>query len=88
MGPQSCGNPNFGKFGTPIWGSPGTKCHLDVGLVKRHKVYYQGDGCGFPLVQAMVSFVSPSLHVAHRNTKNVVTNLLVGFVLMQVCVNE
>jgi len=24
------------------FGSPGTKCHLDVGLVERHKVYYKG----------------------------------------------
>jgi hypothetical protein len=23
-------------------GSPGTKCHLDVGLVERHRVYYKG----------------------------------------------
>jgi len=23
-------------------GSLGTKCHLDVGLVERHKVYYKG----------------------------------------------
>jgi hypothetical protein len=34
MGPQSCRNPNFGNFRTPIWES-GTKCHLDVGLVKK-----------------------------------------------------
>jgi len=35
-------------------GSLGTKCHLDVGLVERHKVYYKGgkwwlpssSGCG------------------------------------------
>jgi hypothetical protein len=30
------------------FGSPGTKCHLDVGLVKRHIVYYKGEGGGFP----------------------------------------
>jgi hypothetical protein len=29
------------------FGSPETKCHLDVGLVKRHKVYYKGKGGGF-----------------------------------------
>jgi hypothetical protein len=23
-------------------GSPRTKCHLDVGLVERHKIYYKG----------------------------------------------
>jgi hypothetical protein len=39
-------------------GSPGIKCHLDVGLVDRHRVYYKGEGGGFPQVWAMVSFVS------------------------------
>jgi len=38
---QSRGNPNWGISKFPL-GSPGTKCHLDVGLVKRHKVYYKG----------------------------------------------
>jgi hypothetical protein len=32
------------------FGSPETKCHLDVGLVERHKVYYKGEGGGFPQV--------------------------------------
>jgi len=40
--------------------SLGTKCHLDVGLVERHKVYYKGEGGGFPQVWAVVSLVSPS----------------------------
>jgi len=30
------------------FGSPKTKCHLDVGLMERHKVYYKGGGGGFP----------------------------------------
>jgi hypothetical protein len=25
------------------FGSPGTKCHLDVALMKRHKIYYRGN---------------------------------------------
>jgi hypothetical protein len=38
--------------------SPETKKnHLDVGLVVSHKVYYKGEGGGFPQVQALVSFV-------------------------------
>jgi hypothetical protein len=37
-----------------------TKYHLDVGLMERHKVYYKGEGDGFPQVWAMVSLVSPS----------------------------
>jgi hypothetical protein len=68
MGPQSCGGPNFGNFGTPR-----TKCHLGVGLVVRHRVYYKGEGDGFPQVQAMVSFVSPNLPVVRPNTKSAST---------------
>jgi len=29
------------------FGSPKTKCHLDVSLVERHIVYYKGKGGGF-----------------------------------------
>ncbi len=50
--------------------SRGTKCHLDVGLVKRHKVYYKGEGGGFPQVRAVVSLVSPNLPVALFSTKS------------------
>jgi len=28
--------------------NPKTKRHLDVGLMERHKVYYMGEGGGFP----------------------------------------
>jgi len=38
-------------------GVPGEKSHLDVGPVERCKVYYKGEGGGFPQVRAMVSFV-------------------------------
>jgi hypothetical protein len=65
MGPQSCRSPNFGNFG-----SPGTKCHLDMGLVERHKVYYKGEGGGFLRVQAMMSLVSSNLPVARPSTKS------------------
>jgi len=40
-------------------GSPGTKSHLDVGPVERHKVYYKGEGGGCPQVWAVASLVSP-----------------------------
>jgi hypothetical protein len=47
-----------------IWrlplGSPETKSHLDVALVERCKVYYKGEGDGFPQVQVVVSLVCPS----------------------------
>ncbi len=50
-------------------GSLGTKCHLDVGLVERHKVYYKGE------VRAMVSLVNPSLPVVRPSSKSALTML-------------
>jgi len=32
---------------------------LDVGLVERSRVYYKGEGGGFPQVQTVVSLVCP-----------------------------
>ncbi len=72
MGPQSCRNPNFGNFGTPIW-EPRTKCHLDVGLVEKHTVYYKGEGGGFPQVRVVMSLVSPSLFMVRPSTKSAQT---------------
>jgi hypothetical protein len=69
-GPKVVGVLTLAISGLPN-GSAGTKCHLDVGLVERQKVYYKGEGGGFPQVQAVVSFVSPSLRVACPNTKSV-----------------
>jgi hypothetical protein len=44
-----------------IWDSHsgvlGEKSHLDVGSVANHKVYYKGEGGGFPQVRAVVSLV-------------------------------
>jgi hypothetical protein len=59
MGPQSCKSPSCGNFETPTWESQ-DKMWLDVGLMERHKVYYKGEGGGFPQVQAVVSLVSSS----------------------------
>jgi len=73
--PKIVGVPTLGISRFPF-GSPGTKCHLDVGLVKRHKVYYKGEGGGFLQVQAVmnfVSFMSLSLPVVCPSTKNVQT---------------
>jgi hypothetical protein len=47
MGPKIARVPTLGIFRFPF-GSPGTKCHLDVGLMERWKVYYKGEGDGFP----------------------------------------
>jgi len=61
-----------------------------VGAAERHKVYYMGEGGGFPRIRAMVSHVNPELPVARPSTKGAQeseqTNLLVG--LMQVRVSK
>jgi hypothetical protein len=46
-GPKVTGVPILAISGLPL-GSPGTKSHLDVSLVERHRVYYKGEGGGFP----------------------------------------
>jgi len=74
MGPQSRGSPNFGN--------PETKCHLDVGPVGSHRVYYKGEGGGFLQVQAVVSLVSPScpwLVLAPKALQQCINQLVVWF---------
>jgi hypothetical protein len=63
MGPQSRGSLNFGSLGT--------KCHLGVDPMARHKVYYKGEGGGFPQVRVMVGLVNLSLHVVRPSTQSV-----------------
>jgi hypothetical protein len=41
-------------FGRVPLGSPGTKSHLDVAPVERCRVYYKGEGGGFPQVRAIL----------------------------------
>jgi hypothetical protein len=41
-------------------GSPGTKSHLDVAPMERRKIYYKGEGGGFPQVRAVVSLMCSS----------------------------
>ncbi len=62
----------MGISGIPF-GNPKTKCHLDVGLMERHRVYYKGEGGGFPQVWAVVNLVSPNLPVTRLNTKSAPT---------------
>jgi len=38
---------------------PGVKNHLDVGPVASHRVYYKGEGGGFPQVRTVVNLVCP-----------------------------
>jgi hypothetical protein len=42
------------------FGSPGKKNHLDVASAESCRVYYMGEGGGFPRVRAMVSLVCKS----------------------------
>jgi hypothetical protein len=46
----------MGISGLPL-GSPSTKNHLDVTHVERRRVYYKGEGGGFPQIGAVVSLV-------------------------------
>jgi hypothetical protein len=41
-------------------GNLGTKNHLDVAPVESYKIYYKGEGGGFPQVRAVVILVCPS----------------------------
>ncbi len=88
QGLQLCFRPHFNRrfadkvtvfkvVGVPILRisglSFGTKCHLDVSPVARHKIYYKGESGGFPQVQAVVSLVNPSLLGARTDTKSALT---------------
>jgi len=55
-GSKVAGVPTWAILGLPLW-SPGPKSHLDVGPVKRCRVYYKREGGGFPQVRAVVSLV-------------------------------
>jgi len=53
----------------------------------RHKIYYKGEGNGFPQVRAVVSFVSSCLPVVHSCTKMLklrINQLVVWFVQVHV----
>jgi len=56
--PKVAGVLTLAISGLPL-GSHGTKSHLDVGPVERCRVYYKGEGGGFPQVRAVVSPVCP-----------------------------
>ncbi len=71
-GPKFARVPTLGISGLPF-GSPETKCHLDVGLMEKHKVYYKGESGGFFQVRAVMNLVSSSLFVACSSTKSAPT---------------
>ncbi len=67
--PKVVGVPVMKNSGLPFE-SLEIKWHLGVGHVARHKVYYKGEGDGFPQVRVVVSLVSLSLPVARPNIKS------------------
>jgi hypothetical protein len=71
-------------------GSPGTKSHLDVAPVERHRVYYKGEGGGFPQVWAVVSLVCPGClwHVLAPKVLQLCTNHLVLVLCRSLWVNK
>jgi hypothetical protein len=55
------------------FGSPRTKSHLDEGATERCRVYYMGEGGGFPRVWAVVSLVNLRSPVVRPSTKGAPT---------------
>ncbi len=92
---QSYGAPKsreswMARFRDSLSGVPGEKSHLDVGPMERCRVYYKGEGGGFPQVQAVVSFVClccPWLILAPK-VQQLCTNHLVWVVCRLVWVSE
>jgi hypothetical protein len=72
IGPKVARVPTLVISRLPL-GSPGTKCHLDLGLLKRHTIYCKREGDGLLQVQATMSFVNSSLLMVRRSTKSVPT---------------
>jgi hypothetical protein len=68
-GPKVPRVPTLGISRFPF-GSPRTKCHLDVGLMERHRVYYKEECGDFLQVRVAVSLVNLSLLVARPSTKS------------------
>jgi hypothetical protein len=73
--------PILGILRFPL-GSLGTKWHLDVGPMARHRIYYKGEDGGFPQVRTMVSLYESVFargSSMHQKCSNyALTNLLFG----------
>ncbi len=70
------GVPAVAISGLPLE-SLGTKSHLDVAPLERRRVYYKGEGGGFPQVWAVVSLVCPSC-----------SRLILAPKVLQLCTNH
>jgi len=78
-------------LGGAISGLPlGEKNHLDVGPVKKCRVYYKGEGDGFPQIRAVVSLVCPCCPwlILAPKVLQLCTNHLVWVVCKPVWVSE
>jgi len=71
-------------------GSPGEKSHLNVGPVERCRVYYKGEGGGFPQVWAVVNLVCPCCPwlILARKVLQLCTNHLIRVVCKPVWMSE
>jgi len=69
-GPKVAGVPTLRISRLPF-GSPRTKCHLDVGLVERHIVYYKGGRWWLPPSPGRGESCESELPVTRLNTKSV-----------------
>jgi len=92
---QSYGAPKsrvsqLARFWDSHSGVSGEKSHLDVGPVERCRVYYKGEGGGFPQVQAVVSLVCPccSWFVLAPKVLQLCTNHVVWVVCRPVLVSK
>jgi hypothetical protein len=70
--PKVVGVPIIGISELPLW-SLGTKCHLDANLVAMHRIYYKGEGGGFPQVWVVVNFENLNSPMACLSTKSAPT---------------
>jgi hypothetical protein len=57
---QDSNRDNFGTISGLQLGNPGNLCHLDVASAMSCRVYYTGEGGGFPRVRAVVCLVVQS----------------------------
>jgi hypothetical protein len=88
LGPPSkiTGVPTLGISRLPF-GNPRIKCHLDVGPMANHRIYYKGESGGFPQVGAAMSLVNlnfPWLVLAPKVFQLCTNQLVVWFVQVRV----
>jgi hypothetical protein len=81
MHSQSGGSPSCWNFGTPTWESRDKK-PFGCGHVESYRVYYMGEGDGFPRVRAVVRSCESRVARGCPSTKGApesdLTNWVVG----------